>query len=180
MPDCTSLLYFWGRKSTKKLNLKVNIFATLVEVKRYVLVGYYSVKAECNSRSEVDVFFKRMYEDPELKDEAIRLRYWITKIGNEIGGDPDYFRDERLCNAFPPPIEISHEYIGLRLYCYIINENLVVLYNGGKKIGNPAEKCPNVKHHFYNAQSWTKQIRELEIESNGTIITNLKELEFRY
>lgn len=158
--------------------MKIN--ATLVRFQRFARIGYYSVKAECYNRCETDMFLEKMYQAEELRDELRRLVYWIGKIGKEIGAVPDYFRYEGLCNAFPPPVKVSNEYIGLRLYCYIINENIVVLYNGGKKVGNPAEKCPNVAHHFRNAQSWSKKIQQFDIEATGTTINNLEDIEFIY
>ena len=37
-----------------------------------------------------------------------------------------------------------------------------------------------VSIHFYNAQSWTKQLMEIGIESEGQTITNLEDLYIKY
>ena len=70
--------------------------------------------------------------------------------------------------------------IDLRLYCHWVSENIIILYNGGIKTVRAAQDCPNVSKHFYNAQSWTKQLLEIGIERNGRMITNLEELYIKY
>lgn len=66
--------------------------------------------------------------------------------------------------------------IDLRLYCHWVNNRIMILYNGGIKTTHRAQDCPNVSRHFYNAQSWTKQLIEIRIETRGQDITNLEEL----
>lgn len=172
--------FLLGGANLPKLNLKVNIFATLVTYKRYNRIGYYSVKAHCNELCETESFFKRMTEKPECLDEVKRLIYWMRKVAQEYEAKDEYFRFEGLCSALPPPFKVTLETINIRLYCYIINENIVVLFNGDKKTKRKAQSCPIVKYHHSMALSWSRAISRLNIESDGTEIKNINELEFNY
>lgn len=102
-------------------------------------------------------------------------------IGNhEEGAVFDLFRQERLCVALPPKGKYLDKAIDLRLYCHWVSRNVVILFNGGVKTANKAQDCPNVSIHFYNAQSWTKQLMEIGIETNGQRIVNIDELYIKY
>jgi hypothetical protein len=92
----------------------------------------------------------------------------------------DLFRPERICVALPPKGKYLDDAIDLRLYCHWVSKNVVILFNGGIKTSNNAQDCPNVSSHFYNAQSWTKQLTEIGIETNGPKITNIEELYIKY
>lgn len=92
----------------------------------------------------------------------------------------DLFRPERICIALPPKRKYLDETIDLRLYCHWVSKNVVILFNGGIKTANFAQDCPNVSRHFYNAQSWAKQLIEIGIETDGPAITNIEELYVKY
>ena len=159
----------------------MNSFATIEQFARYRTVTYYTVKCEDAALSEADDFFERMEQESDYIDQLERLVAWIESIGNdEEGAVYDLFRQERSCLALPPQGKYLDGSIDLRLYCYWVNENIVILYNGGIKTANNAQDCPNVSRHFYNAQSWTKQLAEIGIETNKGEITNLDELYIKY
>jgi hypothetical protein len=160
------------------LSLKENIFATFECVKQYDKVGYYTIKGSTMPISEFKDFYKRMSQ--EDKDQVLKIIYWLSVIGNEYGAMPDYFRPERNCHAVPPPIEITQQSIAMRLYCYLVDENIVVLFNGGLKTNNNPEKCPNVRQYFKKAQKWAINTRDLIIQRDKTRITNLDDLQIVY
>lgn len=101
---------------------------------------------------------------------------WINQIGDE-GATEDWFRQENDAHALPPPTGIvlrkqqglvsfldfdSIEVVGfdLRLYCLRLNNNVVILSNGGIKTTNQAQDCPNVSRHFRQANILSKKITD--------------------
>lgn len=156
-------------------------FATIQEFARFRTVIYYTVKGEDATLSEMDDFLRRMEQEPAYIDQLEQLVTWLKTIGDdENGADFDLFRQERLCVALPPKIQHLKAAIDLRLYCHLVSEKIVILYNGGIKTTRIAQECPNVSRHFYNAQSWTKQLSAIGIEENGPLISNLDELYIKY
>ena len=86
----------------------------------------------------------------------------------------------RNCLALPPKRQHLDTPIDLRLYCHWISHRIVLLYNGGIKTAANAQDCPNVSRHFYNAQSWTRQLNDIGVEIVGQDIANIEELYIKY
>lgn len=138
----------------------------------------YTVKCEDRLLSEANDFFERMEQEKNYKKQLDRLVRLMQNMGNQdMGAKFDLFRHERHCVALPPP---RIQNIDLRLYCHWINDRIVILYNGGIKSKPKAQDCPNVSSHFYNAQSWTKQLNNIGIETNGNEIINLDDLTIKF
>ena len=155
-------------------------FATIEEFARFKTATFYTLKEENAALSETDDFLKRMREESDFRSQVNRLLRLIENIGNhKEGAVYDLFRQERLCIALPPKGRYQGE-IDLRLYCFWVSERIVILFNGGLKTANKAQDCPNVSHHFYNAQGWARQLIEIGIESEGQTITNIEELYIKY
>jgi hypothetical protein len=175
-------------------------FAAIEEFACYDTVRYYTVRCEGARLSEADDFFERMEREEDFRDQLERLVAWIETIGDdEEGAAYDLFRQERLCVALPPQARYWNSYlrgrgegllksgqpgggcgIDLRLYCHWISERVVILYNGGIKTMAKAQDCPNVSRHFYNAQSWTKQLNEIGVDVYRDEICNLNDLLIKY
>jgi hypothetical protein len=159
----------------------VHTFATVQEFVRFRTVTYYTLKREGSASTETDDFLHRMEQEAAFKDQFEQLVKWIKVIGDDNeGANFGLFRQEGLCVALPPQGRYLGATIDLRLYCYWVSENIIILYNGGIKTARAAQDCPNVSRHFYNAQSWTKQLLGIGIERNGRTITNLEELYIKY
>jgi hypothetical protein len=156
----------------------VNTFATIEDYKRYELVGYYSLQAEDSEISEAQNFFERMENIEEVSDQLERFVYWMKKIGNELGAKPELFRHEGICEALPPDTKFTHEKIELRLYCYLVSENVVILFNGDKKTPGAitSEDCPHVKYHHTRAKGWTRKLKNEIIQTNYNYITNKEDI----
>lgn len=104
---------------------------------------------------------------------------WLQEIGNKYGATQQYFRNEQFRGEAMglPPIGIDRQppYIedgknvpnNLRLYCYVLNESVVILFSGGIKTKDKAQDCPNVKPAFMDANRYglliDKAIQEGEI-----------------
>ncbi len=156
-------------------------FATIEEFARFDTVTYYTVRGEDAILSETDDFFRRIEKEAAYGNQLEHLLFWLENIGNDKKGAAfDLFRQERNCIALPPKRRFLDAAIDLRLYCHWVSKNVVILFNGGIKTAKIAQDCPNVSRHFYNAQSWTKQLMEIGIEADGSEITNKEDLYIKY
>lgn len=141
----------------------MNRFATIEEVEQFDKVTYYTVRFDDRDASEFENFLSKHQDDPTINDEYNDLISWITKIGNEIGAKPTYFRQENRANALPPPSRLVEiDYLqNLRLYCMWVSESIIILFNGAIKTQNTAQACPNVKPHFDLANRLVLEIEKL-------------------
>jgi hypothetical protein len=158
----------------------VHSFATIEEFARFDMVTYYTVRGEDAVLSETENFLERMKKELAYTYQLNQLMTWLKIIGNKRGAVLELFRPERLCVALPPNRRYLEATIDLRLYCHWVSKNVVILFNGGVKTARNAQDCPNVSHHFYNAQNWTKQLMEIGIEAEGQKIVNIEELYIKY
>lgn len=103
---------------------------------------YYTIEEMGKGVNETDEFFIRFKNDPHYQKDIETIKYWIRKIGTESGALERYFRPESAAGAIP--ITVSK----LRLYCYRICNELVILGNGGIKTSQLVQKSPDVFPHF--------------------------------
>ncbi len=121
---------------------------------------------------------------PEIKDALQQLLELIREvIGNNHGAQDAFFnRFENRITALPPKghIKISElelDYLGfpLRLYCLALNEETVILFNGGIKNAQTAQDSKDISMKFYEANEFAKRIigaiNTGEIIVNGRMIT---------
>jgi hypothetical protein len=152
----------------------VNIFVRIHRLKdfQFDIVKYFTVHLEeVGEEKDVNEFFdflNRMEEIEEIDDDLSNLLVWIEEIGENIGAKKHLFRNESITadvQALPPPAkqmevrEIPVE--NLRLYCLVLNEHVVFLFNGGIKTTNNAKDCPNVGPHIKRANQIAGKIDEL-------------------
>ncbi len=128
---------------------------------RFNRVTYYSVYIDEEEYSLFQQFFNN-HEEERYERPLLDIKFWLRKIGDEIGADDRYFRNESFrggdTRAFPPPARYLETECNLRLYCMRINENAVILFNGGEKTANTAQECDNVRRHFLQANKLSKAI----------------------
>ncbi|MEI7526892.1 MAG: hypothetical protein WCJ95_21265 [Mariniphaga sp.] len=151
----------------------MNIF---VKIKRlhdfqFRKVRYYTVHFEREEVNEFFDFLNRMEEIDEVADDLSNLLVWIEEIGENFGAKKLlYFRNESInadVQALPPPrrqmeaMDIRVE--NLRLYCLVLNEHVVFLFNGGIKTADNAKDCPNVGPYIKQANELVRKIDELLI-----------------
>lgn len=123
-----------------------------------------------DATSETDRFFDT-YAVPEhpLEENALQLFRLITEsIGNRYGATNDFF--DRIVNRaqeLPPKRKPWVEEIQdlginfpLRLFCYRVTENLVILFNGGIKESQATQDSKNLSMKFYEAQTFVKKIED--------------------
>jgi len=148
----------------------VNNFATIVRLTgfQYKKVRYFSIWFKENEVNEFFGFLNRMEDIVEVSDDLSNLLVWIEEIGENYGAIKNrFFRNESITadvQALPPPAremeahEIQVE--DLRLYCMVLNENIVFLFNGGIKTKDNAKDCPNVGPYIKQANRLVRLIDE--------------------
>jgi hypothetical protein len=164
----------------------VNIFALEI-FETYSMVSYYTVRWEDNNLSETDKFIKKiLHQQTAYKTDLQEILTLIEMIGEERGAKDVYFtRHEDLATALPPPstllvrgIEIPFYENKLRLYCIKINENIVILFNGGVKSSQKVQDSPNLLMKFREAQIFARRIwqalndKDIIIDSSKHLLKN--------
>ncbi len=168
----------------------MNTFALEIWYDEGNICTFYSVRWDTinDGLSETDKFFDQ-YAIPEhpFQDEAMQLFRLITEsIGNKYGAIDDFFnRSENKAQALPPKnkgrVEEIKEFginFPLRLFCYRITEQIVILFNGGIKNANTAQESQSLSMKFYEAQIFVKKIENafrsgmIEISDNERQIQN--------
>lgn len=133
-------------------------------------VNYYTVSFfEEKEYTEYEDFINRHIHIEQIEEDLIHLQLWMDIIGEEIGAKKEYFRHEgetASTSALPPPrnklAEIPVD--DLRLYCMVVSESIIILFNGGIKTEEKAQDCPNVSFYFKQANQLTKEIDKLFVE----------------
>ncbi len=137
----------------------MNSFATLIEVQSLPKVTYYTVlltiDGKLNPTSEFKAFQEVLESNSSERSNFNDLKAWLkVRIGEQKGALKQYFRNERKALALPPrhfDVFEAKKKNPIRLYCYRVNEKIVILFNGGVKLDRDPEKCPNVSKHFHSA-----------------------------
>ena len=159
----------------------MNRFATITEEIRFRKVTYFSIRFEGDDRSLFLDFVNRHNEEPFLEPLGI-IRAWLRKLGEEIGAQSHYFRHEGFrggdASALPPPAKYIGVDCNLRLYCLRIDEQNVILFNGGEKTAARAQDCDNVFPHFREANKIAKAI--YQAMKDGDIGVNERTGHFTY
>lgn len=151
----------------------MNIFAIEIWYDEGSICTFYTVRwltDDDDTPSETDKFFDT-YAVPEhlLEDKAMQLFRLITEsVGNRYGATDDFFdRVEYKAQALPPKPKKWVEEIKdlginfpLRLFCYRITEQIVILFNGGIKDAESAQESKNLSMKFYEAQTFVNRIEE--------------------
>lgn len=117
---------------------------TITLYKEFEKVCFYSIHEEKMDLCETDQFFNRFKDEASYSKDIQTIKYWIEKIGNDYGALDRHFRPERKAKAIPIPPPKSN----LRLYCHHINEQIVVLGNGGIKSSQKVKDSPDALPHF--------------------------------
>lgn len=114
------------------------------------------------------------------------FRLITESIGNRYGATNDFF--DRIVNRaqeLPPKPKQWVEEIKdlginfpLRLFCYRVTENIVILFNGGIKESQATQDSKNLRVKFFEAQVFVKKIEEalqsetIEISVDGRYLQN--------
>lgn len=152
----------------------MNIFAVEIWYDEGQFCTFYTVKwlTDDDTISETDRFFDRYTDiEPkhELEEKALQLFRLITEsIGNRYGATDDFFdRIENNAQALPPKPKRRVEEIKdlginfpLRLFCFRVSKQIVILFNGGIKEAQTIQDSKNLNIKFHEAQNFVKKIEE--------------------
>jgi hypothetical protein len=143
-------------------------------------VTFYSPKVEGANHSEMDRFLLRMEQLPGMAEPLQELlELVIETIGNIHGAQDAFFnRFENRVTALPPKgqikiseLELDYRGFPLRLYCMALNEELVILFNGGIKDAQTAQESSDViSAKLYEANGFAKRI--LQAIQTGEIVVH--------
>lgn len=165
-----------------EINLKMNNIAHIYKINELSgeKVTYYTLFIDGEEVPVFLDFLNRMEENKEIEDDLNNLIIWIQEIADKYGAVKKYFRYEGIdsdTSALPPPggVMRSHkiEVNNLRLYCFVLNENVVFLFNGDVKTNVvDAKDCPKVGKYIRQSNRMSKAIDQLvkegEIRWNKT------------
>jgi hypothetical protein len=142
---------------------------------------FYAVKNEEEIGNETDKFFSKYEDESHLyHTAALEILNLIQVIGHQYGATDDFInRTENKAHSLPPKpqrrIKVIRElgiHFPLRLYCYRIREDVLVLFNGGLKEANSHQGSPDLSFKFYQVQNYVSKIEAAL--SEGMIVYNTK------
>lgn len=165
----------------------MNIFAHLIRLGEFQFrkVKYYSIQIEGSEVNEFYDFLNRMEDIESFEEDLSNMMVWIEEIGEKHGAQQTFFRNESETadvRALPPPrnqmrlrkIEVNE----MRLYCMVLNEHVVILFNGGIKTTDKAQQCPNVGPYFKQANRFTLQLDQLLKDGEINWNSDFTDIEF--
>jgi len=172
----------------------MNTFALEIWYDEGSVCTFYSVRWICDDEDgpyETDRFFDTYaVQEHPLEEKAMQLFRLITEsIGNRYGATNDFFdRVENKAQALPPRPKHWLEEIKdlginfpLRLFCYRVTEQIVILFNGGIKDAESVQECDNLSMKFHEAQIFVNKIEEalqskmVEITKDGRYLKSFGE-----
>lgn len=93
----------------------------------FAAVNYYVIRFKDEEDSEFDKFFEKFDGDESFAESFNIIIEWLNTIGDE-GGLNDHLRNEGGSLKAIPIVTSK-----LRLYCFRVNECILILGNGGHK-----------------------------------------------
>lgn len=132
-------------------------------------VAFYTVQKVGHPSSEFADFMNRMKQDPKDWKQAGELNRFIENIGRLYGATDQWFKREGNAERLPPP---TYRFVdsdgdadfGLRLYCIVLSEEVVILLNGDRKTAQKIKDCPNCYQHFLLANEVSDAIYQAKID----------------
>jgi len=147
-------------------------FAALKHITTFKKVTYYSLTVNDEEKSLFEMFVDT-YNHSDRHDDFVNINRILGEMGNLHGARSRYFRSENEAQALPT-FEVTNPKGVLRLYCTVLSENVVILFNGGIKTTQKAQDCPNVSAHFRLAIGFSKKLNEAIISKDIVISNNIK------
>jgi hypothetical protein len=120
---------------------------------QYEKVSYYTVKVIGKPVSEYEQFFTCMNSKESQKRQLAIINRFIMQMGRIYGASESFFKYEpyvkgALLPAFGYIKGNGYTDLCTRLYCIRVNEQIVILLNGGCKTMKDVIDCDNCRPHF--------------------------------
>lgn len=140
----------------------------------FALVTYYTVRWDEAAENETNKFVLRFANSEEFRPFYQQIAALLADMGERKGARKYYFsRHEDAASALPPKgifevngIELDFYENPLRLYCTRLNDNMVVLFNGGLKTARTAQESEDLARKFREAQHFAKRIWEAVLDES--------------
>lgn len=137
-------------------------------------VSYCTVQVSGRPFTEFKDFQIRMGKCEKDKRQRNEINRWIERIGNIYGAQDQFFKREGWAERLPPAtyrfIDSDGETdFGLRQYCILLNEELVILLNGDRKTAQSVRDCSKCKPHFDLANKISDAIYKATVNGNVEI-----------
>ena len=142
-------------------------------------VTFYTVHLDEHLHSEMDKFLLKYGSDEQYKEYIQELsKFLANSIGKNGALDMFFNRAEQKAYALPPKGKLEAFTLGfpLRLYCYRVSKDIVILFNGGVKTAQTAQGSPDLNMKFIDAQHFVKCIEDafrdntIKIDKTGRTI----------
>ena len=158
----------------------MNTFALEVWDDEGACTTFYTVRKQKSEETEIDDFFTKYENDPNVRAEFDELITFIYEIGDTYGARSRFFRFENSAHALPPKgrdNQCLFLEFPLRLYCLRITDEIVILMNRGIKTSQNAQDSPQLKQQFEEANKFARGIdqaikcKDLKISPCGKYLT---------
>ena len=118
--------------------------------------------------SEFEKFDEKTFTKPHHIREQQIIYKTIEQVGRR-GAKEFYFRPESGAHALPGQVDqdlmdANPDDFGIRVYCGLLREDLVLLLNGDVKTKLDPNDCPNVGPHFRLAKRLVNALLKAERE----------------
>lgn len=146
----------------------MNFFALEVWDDESSLVTFYTVRWEDSEISETDIFMRKFKGHQQYGADLQELVALLFDVmGEQSGAHPTFFtRHENRAVALPPSkarvgaIALTYSQFPLRLFCYRVSDELVILFNGGPKTAATAQQSEDLYVPFVQANDFARRIAE--------------------
>ncbi|MBL7798489.1 MAG: hypothetical protein JNJ90_18485 [Saprospiraceae bacterium] len=166
----------------------MNTFALEIWDDESTLVTFYTVRMEDNDLSETDKFMLKFKGDAQYGSALQEMVSLLLEVmGEEQGAHPAFFsRRENWAVALPPSkarigeITLNYPEFPLRLFCYRVNDELVILFNGGPKTAASAQGSEDLNMPFLQANEFARRIGKafddklIVVDQNSRVITDFQ------
>ena len=131
------------------------------EFERFKKVTFYTVRWDEAELSETDKFIAKYKSSTSNRSDLDEILTLILEIGEYRGASDVYFRRHAGKAKELPPLtafEIQYFHNNLRLFCIKVTDNIVILFNGGRKTSQTTQDSPDLNMHFLEAQTFSTKI----------------------
>jgi hypothetical protein len=125
----------------------------ILEFEKHESVRYYTIKLAEENNTEIQRFFDK-YDTQEFKADFDVITSWVNIIG-EKGASKEFFRPEGG-KVKAIPIDSNK----LRLYCFRVNESIVIFGNGGLKKTETYQEDPELNDYAETLREIGEQLLE--------------------
>ena len=132
-------------------------FYTLIKLFEGEKTAFYTIQEEAGDRTLVWFYDFLLKIEPK---DAEQMKSLLQHIANKYGAKSVFFRHEGAADALPSVhVGFVEPDARLRLYCMRLNDNAVILFNGGYKDAATAQQS-RISMHFRASNEMARKIQK--------------------